>query len=178
MTTPTEPKTDRFVERTADIAELSPPVAELFQWWQKQAGASGLIRRDTFDLLQLPPRLIPFATLCDWHPDQDDFYVRFWGTSLTTTTGFEMQGQFVSDMRPFDFRDRIRSTLMQVVEASGPYLGIVSVNRMSGYQPYEEIFRFPLFDEDDSLVSIVSVTHFFNSLREDADIFQNKERPF
>lgn len=105
--------------REVALADLSDFLRQGFDYWYSAKGDSLAPSWADFDLLGLPPRLIPFVTVVDLKEPVSSSVYRFWGTGHVDAKGIDRTGSSI-DGHPHGRSAVVLSEYLQVLERRAP----------------------------------------------------------
>ena len=130
-------------------------------YWQAQKKNHFAPSWENFDLMALPPEIIPFVTVVDVINRAADFVYRFWGTGHVNAKGMERTGASVSD-HPQDRGPELFSEYKLVFEEQRPIAFARRLVLPVGKLPLNQIsFRMPLTQDGKNVDKIISVSDWY-----------------
>ncbi len=115
-----------------------------------------------FELMHLPPAVIPTTHVADVLNGGEDFRFRFWGSGFKNFMGDDCTGKSPNDLMPIATRKPVCENLRQIVE-TGRVIAIMSeFERAGGAQTvgFQRIVRMPLAAPDRTVGQIVTLAEF------------------
>ncbi|MBT6094909.1 MAG: hypothetical protein HOH04_08505 [Rhodospirillaceae bacterium] len=121
-----------------------------------------------FDLMGMPPALLPTTHIVDVLNGGEDFRFRFWGSGFRNFMGEDCTGKSPNDLMPIDTRKPVCDNLQQIVDSRRAIAIMSEFERAGGAQTlgFQRIIRMPLAAPDRSVGQIVTLTQFLMEDRE------------
>jgi hypothetical protein len=119
--------------------ELGANPSDLLQrmhaYWQSKCGGNVIPARADIDPVEFAWGLGNICLL-DVQREPPQFRYRLAGTKLTRLKEVDLTGYSVDDIQPAEFRNMIRTHLLEVVETAKPNLYCISITNGGGPQTY------------------------------------------
>lgn len=148
-----------------DLAAMQSDQAAVHAYWDGLRGARRMPSWTEIEMMALPLSIIPWCSVMDVMPQEDDFRVRFWGTERTRLHGADYTDKRISDFRsPAVYRKVLRE-LQDVVASARPILYETALRKEDGADtetPTFRMLRLPL-GEKDTVSSVLCAPHFLNN---------------
>lgn len=146
----------------SDIVE--PKIHEFVSFWNEARGDAFAPTWKDFDLLKLPPRLIPYVIVADALYDPAgaeviDFVIRFWGTGQTKWKGADKTGKRTRDAPEYRGAEGWREYLL-VVETRAPVASRDTVyrERYGRFVDVEQVqVRVPISDDGTRVTKVATL---------------------
>lgn len=107
------------VSREVPLDELSDFLLSGLDYWRSLAGSRAAPSWDEFELLALPPSMIPFVIVIDVKQPLGQSLYRFWGTGHVEAKGFDLSGRSVAS-HPHGRSEVVLGEYRQVLERVAP----------------------------------------------------------
>lgn len=122
-----------------------------------------------FDLLAVPPALLPTTMVYDIRAPYIESVYRFWGSGMTTLYGKDYTGCPVSSLVPTSVPEKLASALAIVCESKSPNAHTPHFTDNYGKTAHQCVLRLPLFDTPGEVTKVVTL---IDSSREAMETFQ------
>ncbi|MBO6518817.1 MAG: hypothetical protein JJ900_12325 [Rhodospirillales bacterium] len=154
------------------IAEIEPDdleggLADVYRYWLDLKGTAdiGPAWRD-FDMLELPPGLLPSMLVIDVADPMTDSVYRYWGRELSYIHGVDMTGKCPYDLTPVELGQQLLTDHTKVVQSRRPSFGHYIFETFDKYKLTHSMIRLPLSNDGMFVDNIVVITDFSeNALR-------------
>lgn len=154
----------------ADIPEYLKPV---FDYWNDLRGDRLAPSWREFDLLALPPKVLPTTQVVDWLPEQEEFRFRFYGSGYREIHGVDLTGMSPRDLPFKGLGDFIHAEYLSVVGNGKPNMVSYGYRNGSVFVEIETCLRLPLSDDGHSVTGIVTVDVVAGGIPEARDAVEN-----
>ncbi len=134
------------------------------EYWIKACGGQFAPSWKAFELVRLPPNVVPMIAVVDVQLDPLDFIYRYWGTGHVHMKNEECTGKKVSELLPAE-RSEINYLENQLVfEKAQPKAFTHNRRTMDSSVPLAHLtLRLPLSDDGEVVDKIVSYSSFEKS---------------
>lgn len=149
--------------RPVDEAMLPADIAEVSRYWTARRSDCFAPSLRQFKLDELPPSVLPLATLVDVREQPFDLVYRFWGSERTHQQGVDYTGKSVKDVRPEIVSEKIQKEYAAVCREKVPLHFISSRTMDDGTKLEYHFIRLPL-SADGEKVTNIFCTEFNRSL--------------
>lgn len=146
--------------KRVDISLSSLPEnldAALNYWKSVDDGEQTRPRWDDFDLLQVPPTLLPTTMVYDIQDPVIESKYRYWGTGMTVLYGKDYTGQTISCLSPVSVRERLANALALVCQQKAPNAHTPHFTDNFGNTEHQCILRLPIFDLPGVVTKVVTL---------------------
>ncbi len=134
-----------------DLEDLPPDLTAVHAYWQKLRGAAFAPSWRQFDLMELPPGLLPTTAVCDIAEDMSKTTFRYWGSGLTLVQGRDMTGGCMGDMQPPAHGRNIIAAHEWVVENRRPNAGGHGRDELGAVARVQVVLRLPLSSDGETV---------------------------
>lgn len=148
------------------IAEIDPErleggLADVYAYWLKAKGDAKIGPSWTdFDMLELPPKLLPSLLVLDIADPVKESVYRYWGRELTYIHGVDMTGKCPYSLPPQDFADQLLTDHTKVVKSKKPLSGHYIFETFDHYKLTHSMIRLPLSNDGTTVTNIVIATDY------------------
>ena len=156
-----------MLHRSIDFSDLTPPLAEVYRYWQSLPLRGGLPSWSDFDMVEIPTELIPSTLVIDVADRMEDNRFRFWGSGMTQVHGTDNTGNCPYDLQPPELGERILKDQTAIVETRQPSAGVYGFVSARGYQEAQSLLRLPLSDTGERVDQIVIVVEINRTVMEE-----------
>lgn len=108
------------------------------------------------DLYQVPPDLLPRATIFEVMQEPPDFAYRFFGTWQVSIHKADLTGSTISQLENEDFRSLISWQLNEVLAAREPLGFTIEIPRSGRFTFLSQIVRCPISEDGETISRIMS----------------------
>ncbi|MEQ8228096.1 MAG: hypothetical protein RIA64_08420 [Rhodospirillales bacterium] len=139
------------------LAELTEPLTSVLNYWRGLGGEELACSWPQFNLVDLPPQVLPTTLVVDVFDDMSKNRFRYWGSKMTEIHGADMTGRSPYDMSPRDFAEDLRNQHSEIRTertASADTLGFIHER---GFDHMHTVLRMPLSNDGHSVDHIVGV---------------------
>lgn len=148
------------------IAEIEPEqlegnLAEVYAYWLKAKG-DALIGPSwrNFDMLELPPKLLPSLLVLDIAEPVKNSVYRYWGRELTYIHGADLTGKSPYDLTPQALADQLLADHSKVVANRKPLCGHYIFETFDHYKLTHSMIRLPLSSDGETVSNILIATDY------------------
>lgn len=139
------------------LEALPEDLKETLAYWESLKPAGAIAPRwSQVDMLRLPVRYLPTATVADHLPDEGTYRYRYWGRELTPVFGSDLTGKTFEDV-PKAFRDVTYRTYDVVRERRAPCLIRFRVAREDIETEFQTALRLPTSEDGKTITGVVSL---------------------
>lgn len=137
---------------------LPADFASVLEYWKRitPPGALGPCWTD-FELINVPPGLLPDTLVVDCLPGEDSYRYRYWGRGLTDVFGVDLSGQSF-DKCPRAFADISRTTYDLIRREKRPLFIKLHTEIQGEQKPFQNALRLPLSADGETVTAVVSLT--------------------
>lgn len=114
-------------------------------------------RWQDFDLLRVPPALLPMMMVYDIQDPFIESKYRYWGTGMTALYGKDYTGKTISSLIPVSVRERLAAALAIVCKQKAPNAHTPHFTNKFGNTEHQCILRLPLFDQPGVVTKVVTL---------------------
>lgn len=135
-------------------------------YWQSLTGENEIGPTwDSFDLLDLPPALLPATLVVDIVEETQDMTYRYFGSKIVEVFGADYTAQSMGTLPAF-FTSHSKVSYGWVIDEQKPVLLILEYIRDNAATRLMEILRLPLSYNGATVTNVVSVVRLFADRRE------------
>lgn len=146
-----------MLEKSLDLADLTAPLLEALEYWRARGGETLGCGWDDFELIDLPPVLIPTTLVVDVMADVTKNRFRFWGTGMVAIHGVDLTGLTTSALEPEELRKAVQKNHADTIADAAASASIYGFQRHGGFDHHQNILRLPLSDDGRSVSHIVAI---------------------
>ncbi len=146
-----------YGETLPDDFSASPKLEAAWKVWKKWCGGRSVPTWADVDLMLLPPKLLPFATVMDVL-DDGRYRYRFWGTGIANAYEVEVTGKLLEEAFGGEFFGVTKRQLDSVVESGEPQLYRTIIEKPSGARLIKINLRLPVMDMPDQITKVITVS--------------------
>ncbi len=147
-----------------DFADNPVPDFEVvLAYWHSQRGDAFAPSWQTFDLMELPPHLMPACMVVDIPTDDGPLRYRYFGSAIAASHGFELTGKTSDDIESTRLRNHIVNQYRAIVEGRRPRLFASEIYVKQGVPKRDLLLRLPLSDDGETVTAVVSFEHQFTA---------------
>lgn len=140
------------------LSSLPENLDAVFCYWKSLADREQTRPRwSDFDLLRVPPDLLPTTMVYDIQDPIIESKYRFWGTGMTALYGKDYTGQTISSLSPISVRESLANALSIVCQHKAPNAHTPHFTNNFGNLEHQCILRLPLFDKPGVVTKIVTL---------------------
>lgn len=161
------PATSGPISEDVALTSLTADLKAVYKNWDTLRGAAFALSWQQFDLMDLPPRLIPTTMVVDIKDDMKQNTYRFWGSGLTNIHGREMTGKCPYDLQPPSLGERLLAEHMDTIQRRSATARRMSFVTARGSLHHQELLRLPLSDDGDVIQQLVVVVDYPAEILED-----------
>ena len=161
------PVTSDPVSEDVALTALTADLTAVYKNWDSLRGDAFAPSWQQFDLMTLPPRLIPTTMVVDIKEDMKQNTYRFWGSGLTNIHGREMTGGCPYDLQPPSLGARLLEEHMDTIRRRSATARRLSFMTARGSPHHQELLRLPLSDDGETIHQIVVVVDYPPEILED-----------
>jgi len=148
-----------------DFADNSVADFELVRaYWERQRGDAFAPPWVAFDLMDLPPRLLPKCVVVDIPATGGPIRYRFFGSAIAASHGFELTGKTSDEIESKPLREHIVQQYRMIVEARRPRLFTSEIYVKHGVPKRDFLYRLPLSNDGETVTGVVSFEHQFDAI--------------
>lgn len=157
---------EQLIPHRLDVANISEDLKPVLALWDslKPANAIASAWRD-FDLLDIPPKLLPATIVADIDPQTRAMKYRYFGSQISEVFGGDRTGVAIGEMPDF-YAEASLTTYGWVIDEKEPVLHTLEYTRDHAKSRVMEIIRLPLSDNGADVSHVVSVASFILDRRE------------
>lgn len=157
---------ERLIPCRLDLDDMSPELRPVLDHWKalKPSDAIGPAWQD-YDLLDIPPKLLPAAIVVDVDPETRAMVYRYFGSQIADVFGADRTGKVIADLPDF-YVEASTKTYGWVIDEKKPVLHTLEYIRDYAKSRVMEIIRLPLSDNGADVSHVVSVAGFVLDRRE------------
>lgn len=140
------------------LASLPVNLNAALNYWQSISDQEKTRPRWTdFDLLGIPPALLPTTMVYDIREPAIESVYRFWGSGMTTLYGKDYTGHSLSNLAPHSVREQLETALAIVCKNKAPNAHTPQFTNNFGDTEHQCILRLPIFDEPEVVTKVVTL---------------------
>lgn len=137
--------------------DISPPLSNVFDYWNTLRDGRPGPRWREFDLMALPLSILPTTQVVDWLPESGEFRYRFYGSSYTTIHGVDLTDKSPKDLPMKQLGHFIHNEFLTVVHNEAPNLMSYGFRKHGVFTEIETCLRLPLSDDGHTITGIVTI---------------------
>lgn len=142
-----------------NLSDLTNELKEAHDVWRCAKGSAIGPSRTSFDLMALPPVLIPYTAITEYIASEDKFVILFFGTGLVHIEGMELTGKDLRDTPNLFLRDTLVRLFRKVVDEKRE--NFCEFRYLSATGPHKLTLngRWPLSENGSDVSAILSISH-------------------
>ncbi|NQV98837.1 MAG: PAS domain-containing protein [Rhodospirillales bacterium] len=147
-----------------DIAYLERPLAELpdsfqtvYAYWHLLRGRRFAPTWQEFDMMQIPPALLPSTLVKDVERDPLAFRYRFYGTHFARLWDRDLTGKTTDDIASPLLAQVIRQTLTHFIAQKQPAFYLLHIGPRLNDHRLQVQLRLPISNDGETVTNIVSL---------------------
>ncbi len=139
------------------ISSLPAHLETAFEYWHTIKGKRIAPTWPEFDMMEIPPSLLPFTMIKDVENNPRAYRYRFYGTALAGLYSSDMTHQTVDDLENSDFGKIIHQSLDDFTANIEPKYYRVHTHSKFGREVVHVLLRLPLSADQSTVTHIVSI---------------------
>lgn len=140
------------------LSSLPENLDAVFGYWKSLADCEQTRPRwSDFDLLRVPPALLPTTMVYDVQDPFIESKYRYWGSGMTDIYGKDYTGLTISSLSPISVRERLANALALVCQSKVPNAHTPHFTNNFGKTEHQCILRLPIFDKPGVVTKIVTL---------------------
>jgi hypothetical protein len=140
----------------ANDSVLPSNPSKIMRYWNELRGKSFAPKWEDFEIVQLPPLLIPWSAVVDVVGPPDEFVYRYWGTARVRYHGEDFTGKAIIGTQDTSITDVLIDEYNFVVEQHIP-LYVKTECEFLGEKLFFEFLRLPLSSDGTTVNKVYSV---------------------
>lgn len=142
------------------IDDLSSGLKTVHAYWDGLRNGRLAPSWGEFDLVKLPPHLLPTTMVVDIRAPLENSIFRYWGSKLTEIHGTDMTSRHPYDLTPPEFGRQLLADHRMVIEARKPMAWHYSFLAAGGYMHSHGLIRLPLSSDNETISHMVVVVDY------------------
>lgn len=145
------------------LDDLPAPLRDALDYWRGLAGSRFAPSWRNFDLLALPPGLIPLCTVVDRAEPLEKSVYRFWGSGHVEAKGIDRTGHSIGE-HPQGRAEEVLAEYGEVIARSAPVAFVRDIDLPEPRPTLPQLsLRMPLSSDGDSIDKFVSICGWMRS---------------
>lgn len=152
---------EELVGHRLDIGVISDDLVPALDYWQSLLPGNKIGPSwNGFELLNLPPELLPYTLVVDIEGNRRELRYRYFGSKIAEAFNADYSGQVMGDL-PDLFTSHSKVTYGWVIEEQRPILITLEYRRDETSTQLMELLRLPLSNDGNRVDTVVSVARLF-----------------
>ncbi|MBT6096343.1 MAG: hypothetical protein HOH04_15765 [Rhodospirillaceae bacterium] len=146
-----------ILRNSVSVSDLPDELAVIHDAWLEAKGDAFAPTRMSFDLLNVPSRLLRFSSVSDYDASSDTFTFRFFGTGMVEADGIEMTGKSHEEISPIPLQKVVDEICRQIVVDKQANFTEFCFSSPDGESPFTIAGRWPLSEDGENVTGILAV---------------------
>lgn len=149
--------------KTLDLNDhFFPDLRKACNYWSKKKSEAGGIAPSwsEFNMLELPPELLPRICVVDIEHEPLNFIYRYWGTAITNLHHYDLSGKSVMDLTPPEYAQCIWDQYNKVFSTKQPHTFLTEVPLTEDYNTFYIAMRLPLSSNGRTIDKIIAAEEY------------------